>query len=315
MSLRAAESPLVEYRGQHSEFDDLMKVRIHRFSDLSALTFDLSSPGRYIVVDPSYSLPLDFLLIPGNGERLLVGFHGAEDRANTSLPKFQFVSSLQSRGESVLVLSDPTLLHSERMTIGWFSGNSRTPLADLLAVIVRAANSALGTTETVLVGHSAGGFAAILVGMQVENSRAISVNGQTVALHYYPWIVEHLQEDAYPECLSPEGMVERYPNRFDLRAAAMTRVPTSSFTYFAHRDDPISFEKFPHFQLLADHFEIPLNGGRTANGDAFVPCAWELLNPSPHALPGTIMPFVHLVLGEKPSRDIQFDIDPAWRTS
>lgn len=244
----------------------------------------------------------------------MVGFHGAEDRANTSLPKFQFVSSLCSRGDSVLVLSDPTLLHSERMTIGWFSGNRTTPLAHLLSAVVRSAISALGATETILVGHSAGGFAAILVGMQVPNSRAISVNGQTVALHYYPRIVEHLQEDAYPECESPQKMVEQYPERFDLRAAAATRVPSSSFTYFAHRDDPISFDEFPHFQLFADHFGLPISGGRTSNGDALVACSWELLNPSPHALPGTVMPFVQLVLGEKPTREIEYGVDPIWRS-
>lgn len=45
MHLIGSESPLVEYRGQASDFDDLMKVKIHRFAALDDLDFDLSAPG------------------------------------------------------------------------------------------------------------------------------------------------------------------------------------------------------------------------------------------------------------------------------
>ena len=299
----------MEYRAQAADFDELMQVPVLRFTSIDGLTLDPSRPARYIVNDPDHSLPLDFLFIPGGGESLMVGFHGAEGRASVSLPKFQFVTSLRAHGDPVLALSDSTLLRSERLSIGWFAGDAATPLADLYGRVVSQVAELLGVARTVLVGHSAGGFSAIRVGMRVPNSHTVAVNGQAIAIEHRPYVVQNLQEDVYPESGSAQAMVEEYADRFDLRAALATREPTSSFTFFAHREDRLSFSDHPHFPLFSAHFGLGREGGRTDHGDSFVPCIWASKNPSPHALPGSVMPFLNLAFGRS-ALGIAHDVDP-----
>ena len=74
-----------------------------------------------------------------------------------------------------MFISDTTLLQSDAINIGWCAGNKDTPLAALLSRMVRAAGVAVDATETLLAGHSAGGFSAILVGSQVPNSHAVAM--------------------------------------------------------------------------------------------------------------------------------------------
>lgn len=309
----ARSAPLLtEYRGQHSDFDDLMNVPIRRFSSMADLVFDLSSPARYIVRDPQYTLPVDLLFFPRNRSTLLVGFHGAENRAKADFPKFQFVRSFLTRTESLLFVSDSTLLQGEKINIGWLAGNRDTPLAALISEAVRRAGEALGVAETILAGHSAGGFSAILVGSQVPNSRAISISGQSVATRYEPWTVKNLHMEAFPECVSQDEMAERYEARLDLRVALQERLPSSSFSYFGNVRDQSTFGRLPHFPLLAEAFELPEGGGRTENGDAFIATDWGSPDDTGHALPGSILPFIQLVLGEKVSQEIKCPVDPKW---
>lgn len=312
MPLVESSTPLVEYRGQFSDFDDLMNVPIYRFHNMDELSFDTSTTARYIVLDPQFSLPLDLLFIPRGGKRLLVGFHGAENRAKADFPKFQFVRSFMTRTESLLFVSDTTLLQGDKINIGWLAGNQRTPLADLVGEAVRRAGSALKVDETVLVGHSAGGYSAILVGSQVPNSRAISVNGQSVVERYDQWTVKNLLKYAFPECSTQNEMVTRFAARLDLRVALAHRNSSSSFTYFGNRRDKATFDVLPHFPLLADSFGLDKEGGRTARGDAFVAGDWGTEADTGHALPGSILPFIHLTLGEDESIDILPSCDPTW---
>lgn len=303
----------VKYRGYDSDYDELMKVPIRRFFHLEDAVFDPKTAARYIITDPRHELPLDVLFIPRkSSDRLLVGFHGAEHLATADFPKFQFVNSFKSRKESLFFVFDSTLLQGKKANIGWLAGNAKTPLASLVSLLVCRAGDAMKVRQTVLVGHSAGGFKAILVGSKVPNSRAISVNGQGVVSRHRPWSIKNLQESAFPECLTSEVMTSRYPERFDLRAVMETRISSSSFTYFGNRPDSLTFSEYPHFPLLANHFGLDEKGGITSHGDAFVPCEWESKNPNPHALPGTVIPFLQAVLGEKTDLAIKYSVNPIW---
>lgn len=309
------DTPLVEYRGQHSDHDDLMDLPIQRFTSLEELEFDTDAPKRYIITDKRYSLPLDMVYYPRpDSDRLLVGLHGAEGRSTANLPKFQFVRSFTRRSESLLFIADSTLLQGEKINIGWYAGNQNTPLARLAADAVIHAGKATNVKETILIGHSAGGFGAVYIGSMVPNSRAISVNGQTVVERYQPWTVRNLREFAFPECETIEEMMSKYQERLDLRVALNNRVATSTFTHFANRSDDASFsESMPHFPLLRDHFGLPEEGGITEHGDALVACDWHLEGISGHAMPGTAIPFLTLVLDEgESSVPIHHTVDPRW---
>jgi pimeloyl-ACP methyl ester carboxylesterase len=230
------------------------------------------------------------------------------------LPKFQFVRSFSTREDSLLFVSDSTILQGDKITLGWLAGNKDTPLAQLVTDSVNRARQQAKVNETVLAGHSAGGFAAILVGSQVPNSRAVSVNGQTVVDRFWFWTVKNLNKYAFPECESPQAMMEQYVDRLDLRVALQNRLSTSSFTYFGNHRDPATFGDMPHFELLAEVLGLDAQGGRTLNGDAFVVADWNKEGASPHALPGSMMPFLILTLDEgQPSVPVEYTVDPRWQ--
>lgn len=303
---------LIEYRGEDSDFDNLMNVPIRRFGSMAGLVLDVREPARYIVTDPRFTLPVDFLFFPRGGTTLLVGFHGAENRAAADLPKFQFVRSFLTREESLLFISDSTLLQGTKINIGWLAGNKETPLAELMSEVVRRAGEALGVRETILAGHSAGGYSAIIVGARVPNSRAISVSGQSVVARYEPWTVKNLHLEAFPECSTQTEMVERYAARLDLRVALKERLASSSFSYFGNVRDQSTFGTLPHFPLLAESFGLTAAGGLTNHGDAFIATDWGSPDDTGHALPGSMLPFIQMVLGERPSLSIPCPVNPRW---
>lgn len=308
-------SPAVTYRGADGDRDPLYEVPIRRFRSLDDLRFEMDEPARYSVRDHRFTLPIDVLFYPRRHSRLLVGFHGAEDRRTMNAPKFQFVRSFLTRDESLLFVADSTVLQSEAINIGWLAGNAETPLASLVSEIVRIATANASATEVVLAGHSAGGYSAILVGSQVPNSRAVSINGQTVIKHYEPWTIRNLHSAAFPECEDPDDMLEAYAQRLDLRVALRSRCPAASFTMFGNRIDQATFGRLPHFPLLADYLGVdPLMGGTAQTGDAMVAADWTS-DPTGHALPGTILPFLQMVLGEAHNLDISLSSDPRWRPS
>lgn len=305
---------LLQFRGQYADYDDLMQVPIRRFHSLDALDFDMEASARYIVDVPGHSLPIDILFVPRKGaKRLLVGFHGAESRKDTTLPKFQFVRSFMSRDDSLMFISDSTLLQHEGLKITWHVGCPDTPLPALLSQVVMRAGLRAKVAETVLIGHSAGGYSAILVGSQVRNSRAISINGQTIIANHHPWAITALHQHVFTDCPTEKDMLDRYAVRFDLRQALNKRVRSSSFTLFGNEGDITSFGRFRHFLNLADHFCVGHDGGRTSHGDAFVVGKWGKEDGNPHPLPGSILPFLQLVLGEdEPSIPISYKTSPVW---
>lgn len=308
------KSNLVPYRGETSDYDELMDVQIRRFTSMDALTIDVDAPARYIIQDPSFSIPIDVLFIPrSDSDRLLVGFHGAEMRTEADLPKFQFVRSVRERQESLLFVSDSTLLQGNSISLGWLAGNSSTPLSDLIAQVIHEAVKVVQAKSTILIGHSAGGFMAMLVGSKIPSSRAISVNGQISLSLHRDWTNTRLRKTAFPEYNSNAEMLSAFPERFDLREALANRADNSTFTYFAHSDDRLTMTEHRHYPALAEFFSLSAQGGRTSRGDALVPARWDTSNTTPHALPGTIKPFLQAVLGEiTPSKEITYSADPRW---
>lgn len=309
-----------KYRGSNPSMvhDDLYDARIYRYSTLNEVPWDTFEPGtraRIIVQSSAESMPIDVLYIPRDSNRLLVGFHGAEPRNILDAPKFQFLRSFITRSESLLFVADSTLLMGEKINIGWLAGNMETPLASLVSRLIADIGISTNLEETILIGHSAGGFAAILVGSQVPNSRAISINGQSVVTRYQKWTVNNLQKEAFPECESIEEMENLYAKRIDLRVALQGRLESSSFSFFSHISDDSSFGSMPHFPLLAEAFGLGAVGGRTSRGDAFVAGNWELNNALPHALPGVILPFIELTLGEPTNFFANADTDSYWDRS
>lgn len=314
----------VNFRGSNlsMEIDEIADAPIYRFESLEEVPWQSFAQAtdtrhRIIIQGRGRPLPLDVLYIPRESRRLLIGLHGAEQQTKASLPKFQFVRSFTTRSESLLFLSDSTLLLDRKLSIAWMAGCPEFDVAKEYTRLINALNTATGVRETILVGHSAGGTAAVRIGSQIPNSRTIAVNGQFAAQYYEKWTVPALHRSAFPTEPSPESMLETYKNRLHLGDSLNTRLSSSSFTWFTHQGDKSSFGTMPNFPRLAEHMGVDTEqGGRTPAGDALVVCDWKA-EASKHALPGTVMPFISATLGEAYSQDISIigGTDPRWYRS
>lgn len=306
-----------EFRGSEKsvKVDERTEAPIYRYEKISEVpwTTFVQQPNqavRIIVQSDENVLPLDVLYIPREHTRLLVGLHGAEFR-NTDLPKFQFVRSfVKTRKESLLFISDSTHLHKlGHIGICWYAGDPRTNISVLYAELINSLNEAIQTQETVLVGHSAGGTGAIKIGALIPNSRAISVNPQFAATLYHKWAVEGIKNYVYGNEKSVDDMLKNYPDRFSVRNSLMARHSSSKVYWFTHVDDGSSFGQYANFDAAIEHFEIDnKKGGWSKDGDLIISCNWAA-PPNAHALPGTIIPFIQIVLGEETGFELNSCVD------
>lgn len=125
------------------------------------------------------------------GTHLRVGFSGAMDRSRESLPRFERLRSLSAEGDSVLVISDPTLDLSPEMSLGWYLGTSNCDLVPRMVDVIKLVAEDLGSTEVSLFGSSGGGFAALQVATSVENAVVVVANPQTDIRRYHKRFADH----------------------------------------------------------------------------------------------------------------------------
>ncbi|MCK7678478.1 hypothetical protein M0E84_10630 [Corynebacterium sp. CCM 9186] len=290
--------------------DEVYNVPIFRYRYLyeipwKRLSSNLGAAVRIIIQESPSTLPLDVLYIPRDSDRLLVGLHGLENRSKTSLPKFQFVNSFTARRrESLLFLSDSTLLCDDKITISWMAGTPSFNVAHGYSLLINSLLVDTGIASCVLAGHSAGGTAAIKIGSEVPGSIAVAVNPQISSNCFHGYAVDVLRKAVYPHVPSGSELLQWYPTRFDLRRTFDSRLPGSAFKWFSHIEDSLSFSTFPSWPTAVEYFDLPDFGGFTSSGDEFVLCNWHTENQHKHALPGGIMPFVRYALGEDPFFDL-----------
>lgn len=188
------------------------------------------------------------------------------------------------------------MLLSDKVGVTWYAGCPEfDPLSGYVEIIKKVVSDG-GFKETVLVGHSSGGFAALVAGAQLENSLAIAVNAQVNVEIDWKWRTTVFQEALFPKCKSVAAMVDAYPERFDARELLKIRPDSSRFHYYVHEDDVSSRGECPQYEILSEFLGLE-GDGVTARGDAMVTCRWE--SRSPHDMPGTALPVLEMSLGEK----------------
>ncbi len=131
------------------------------------------------------SMVLPAAVAPAEGDTLTVLFHGAIDRARTTLPLFQrFRFQKELRSGPSLAFGDPTLDLARELRLAWYLGHEHLDLAPAIAAAVRGVARSLGTARVVLQGSSGGGFAALQVGAHLPESHVIAMNPQTDLRRY-----------------------------------------------------------------------------------------------------------------------------------
>lgn len=78
-----------------------------------------------------------------------------------------------------LLLSDPNYALPGRLPTGWFAGSEEQDLQNNLNTVISHFSSIGETNQCILFGSSAGGFASIYFGSQMQGSISISVNPRT----------------------------------------------------------------------------------------------------------------------------------------
>lgn len=152
---------------------------------------------------------LDALLVNKESDTMVVAFHGALDRKTHTLPRFEWLRTLNGLPVSTMYVGDPTLWMGEQVRLSWYVGWPEFDAQKAIAEWAVAAARAVGASRVVFTGSSGGGFAALQVSALVPGSVALPFNAQTMIYQYRPhgrfWTQRALMRAAWPN-LVPGGL-------------------------------------------------------------------------------------------------------------
>ncbi len=131
------------------------------------------------------------MLIQNRGhDTCFVGFHGSQKRSAELRPPYFYGLSLAAPLKvNTVLISDPTLLVSDTLSLGWYSGTAQFRVQEILANILRKIHFMLGKWRQYYFGPSGGGFAALYYGSVMKATRIFAMNPQITIEGYYPTAV------------------------------------------------------------------------------------------------------------------------------
>ncbi|MGH7183771.1 MAG: hypothetical protein ACREJN_17595, partial [Nitrospiraceae bacterium] len=151
----------------------------------------------------------DFLLTARPGTVLLCHFHGNAPREGTHLPFFTGLGVTNSIASSRFIPSDPVLAIDASLSLAWHFGCEGIRLQAITVSIVKKLQTILFAPRVVAWGSSGGGFAAIRVAKEIQNSIALPWNPQTDIMKYVRDPVNSYLRAAFPniasDCSLPSG--------------------------------------------------------------------------------------------------------------
>lgn len=129
---------------------------------------------------------LDVLLKYRPYGNVLVVFGGAVDRRKGVPPYFSGVGLADRFPVSLISISDPAFTVDSDIRIGWYTGLSNEPVQQLVGQVIDTILSAWRKSSSVLLGGSAGGFAALVVAPKLEHrTEVVVMNPQTDIEQYH----------------------------------------------------------------------------------------------------------------------------------
>lgn len=186
---------------------------------------DLGNPdkplteGQREVMIGTIRVPLDVRV--GQGETLVVLFHGGMKRDKRPFPFFQPFFPVVAHQ---MAISDPTMFADPSMPTGWYIGSEGEDLPRHLSALIRNEAARLGCARRIYIGGSAGGFAALMYARLDPGSIAIAANPQTRLQSYFiPSGVELFRRACWPSAdsvaalarIAPIDVCAQYAQGFD----------------------------------------------------------------------------------------------------
>ncbi|MGE9808767.1 hypothetical protein [Janibacter sp. G1551] len=171
-----------------------------------------------------YSLParegerlgIEALLVRREDPTLIVVFHGALVRRQVTLPRFEWLRTLQERPESLLFIADTTLDVSETLPLAWYVGTEDDNLTDRLTEKIQHVAQLVEAETVCLTGSSGGGFAALAQAARIPGSLAVPFSPQTRIGSYLPMPIKMFRKACFPSYTDYDDVEEHFRTRVDL---------------------------------------------------------------------------------------------------
>ncbi|WP_162150364.1 hypothetical protein [Paenarthrobacter nicotinovorans] len=218
-------------------WDARHKAPIVNWSTLEHLRIE--GRQRHIVEPsgPGEAYSLDCLVEPRNSDVLIVALHGALNREVYTLPRFEWMATLQSRPESLLFLSDTALEFHQDLKLAWYTGDSSDNLTARYGALIRTIAVQCGASRVVLLGFSGGGFAALALAPLIAGSIALAFSPQVSIGKYYGVFADAYATALYPEFQSFDSVEAEFPLRVNLAALYSNPSVSANFVYVQNSGD------------------------------------------------------------------------------
>lgn len=163
----------------------ILQSKWGEFKSLNEFNESKLQDGRFSVCIDSGNF--ESLFIQQDEPCLFVLLSGARDPKKTTLPYFNRWSWYKKFPGSILCISDPTLyLDSENLRLGWYIGTKNQNWLRAMAELVKniADKMHIATSNVISYGSSGGGFASLMLAMELGDSTAVAINPQINILDY-----------------------------------------------------------------------------------------------------------------------------------
>lgn len=119
---------------------------------------------------------LDLLVEDRGADATLVVFHSALTERHATVPVFQGRGAAAAAEMNLVSVADPSLEMGD-VDLAWFLGNRFIgALRPLLSPVIRHVVRSLGSSRTILMGGSGGGYAAILFAQDFPDCAVLALN-------------------------------------------------------------------------------------------------------------------------------------------
>lgn len=231
---------------------------------------DVTVPGRTehcIAPRPAFDeeFPARFLVQNTGSDTLLVISHGALPRGKYKVPRFEFLSTLESREENLLFLADGALAANDQLELAWFTGSEHDDLTARFSWIAQRVADQLGAHKILFLGGSGGGFASVNLAASTPGSRALVFNPQTIIRRYWAKSVSIYQKTLFPEI----GLITQL-DKLGRRVSLVDRVteePPSSYQIIYVQNDDDTFHIENHLTPFAKKLQMLPKTSESSSGN------------------------------------------------
>lgn len=200
---------------------------------------DTIPPGYQVITENG--LPIDVICQNRGSDTTVVFFQGAVDKTWT-LPAFGGMGVSKDVPVNRVFISDPSLVLTDRLNLGWFVGNTRMNTQQVLLSIIRHIVEVWGDHRLVFFGASGGGFASLFFSAHFPGSLAIVSNPQTDVDKYERPAVQRFAEVCYG--VTGDDPMSRLPDDVTTNLVDLYRTPRGNTvaymqnsTDYAHVED------------------------------------------------------------------------------